>query len=224
MKNDFDDGVVRLSIPPTLLISGMARVPDVSKCVSMDFKQPGDLIYLLKVGKPGLAGSHYEEMLGWQSALTPQVDLPKAAQMYRQFYKAIEKGMINSAHDLSEGGLGVAISECIIGSGKGAKIDLTSLIEIEKKQGEASPFPFSAEKVLSRIDTMLFAEGPARLLVSIDPSQKSDWEQMWKGFDCHEIGEVADKPRLTIWESEVTIIDVALMDLERSWRTALPFD
>ncbi|HEY9734496.1 MAG TPA: AIR synthase-related protein [Drouetiella sp.] len=224
MKNDFDDGVVRLSIPPTLLISGMARVPDVSKCVSMDFKQPGDLIYLLKVGKPGLAGSHYEEMLGWQSALIPQVDLPKAAQMYRLFHKAIEKGMINSAHDLSEGGLGVAISECIIGSGKGAKIDLTHIIEIEKKHSEASPFPFSAEKVLSRIDTMLFAEGPARLLVSIDPSQKSEWEQMWKGFDCHEIGTVADKPRLTIWEGEVTVIDVALMDLERSWRTALPFD
>lgn len=224
MKNDFDDGVVRLSIPPTLLISGMARVPDVSKCVSMDFKQPGDLIYLLKVGKPGLAGSHYEEMLGWQSALIPQIDLPKAAKMYRQFYKAIEKGLINSAHDLSEGGLAVAISECIIGGGKGAKIDLTHIVEIEKKQGEASPFPFSAEKVLGRIDTILFAEGPARLLVSIDPSQKSEWESLWKDFDCHEIGQVSDKNRLTIWENEKTVVDVALMDLERAWRTALPFD
>ncbi|MFN8551138.1 MAG: AIR synthase-related protein [Candidatus Obscuribacterales bacterium] len=224
MKNDFDDGVVRLSIPPTLLISGMARVPDVSKCVSMDFKQPGDLIYLLRAGKPGLAGSHYEEMLGWQSALIPQIDLTKAAKMYRQFYQAIEKGLVNSAHDLSEGGLAVAVSECIIGGGKGAKIDLTHLAESEKKHGAASPFPFSTEKVLSRIDTILFAEGPAQLLVSVDPSQKSEWEKLWKDFDCHEIGLVADKPRLTVWEGEKTVIDVALIDLERAWRTALPFD
>lgn len=224
MKNDFDDGVVRLSIPPTLLISGMARVPDVSKCVSMDFKQPGDLIYLLRAGKPGLAGSHYEEMLGWQSALIPQIDLTKAAKMYRQFYQAIEKGLVNSAHDLSEGGLAVAVSECIIGGGKGAKIDLTHLAESEKKHGAASPFPFSTEKVLSRIDTILFAEGPAQLLVSVDPSQKSEWEKLWKDFDCHEIGVVADKPRLTVWEGEKTVIDVALIDLERAWRTALPFD
>jgi phosphoribosylformylglycinamidine synthase subunit PurSL len=224
MKNDFDDGVVRLSIPPTLLISGMARVPDVSKCVTMEFKQHGDIIYLLRAGKPGLAGSHYEEMLGWQSALIPQIDLDKAAKMYRHLHQAIDKGWVNSAHDLSEGGLAVAISESIIGSGKGAKIDLTRVVEHEKKQGESSPFPFSTDKVLSRIDTILFAEGPARLVISIDPSLKTEWEAYWREFDCAEIGVVGDKPRLTIWEGEATVIDVAIMDLERAWRTALPFD
>ncbi len=224
MKNDFDDGVIRLSIPPTLLISGMARVPDVSKCVSMEFKQPGDIIYLLRAGKPGLAGSHYEEMLGWQSALTPQIDLQKAAQLYRKVHQTMDKGWINSAHDSSEGGLAVAISECIIGSGKGAKIDLTHLVEFEKKSGDNSSLPVSAEKVLSRIDTILFAEGPARLVISIDPSHKSEWEEFWKDFACEEIGIVSDKPRLTVWEGEATVIDLAMMDLERAWRTSLPFD
>ncbi|HEY9676890.1 MAG TPA: AIR synthase-related protein [Drouetiella sp.] len=224
MKNDFDDGVVRLSIPPTLLISGMARVPDVSKCVSMEFKQPNDLIYLLRAGKPGLAGSHYEEMLGWQSALIPQIDLKKAAEMYRRLHKAMDKGWVNSAHDLSDGGLAVALSECIIGSGKGAQVDLTRVIEADKKQSDASPFPFSPEKVLSRIDTLLFAEGPARLVVTIDPSMKKDWEFFWKDFDCREIGVVSEKPKLTIWEGELTVIDAALLDLERAWRTSLPFD
>jgi len=78
--------------------------------------------------------------------------------------------------------------------------------------------------VLSRIDTILFAEGPARLVISIDPSHKSEWEEFWKDFECEEIGLVADKPRLTVWEGEATVIDVSIMDLERAWRTALPFD
>lgn len=224
MKNDFDDGVVRLSIPPTLLISGMGRVHDVGKCISMDFKQAGDLIYLIRAGKPGLAGSHYEEMLGWQSAIVPQLDMQKAVAVYRHLHQAIDRGWVNSAHDLSEGGLAVAVSECIIGGGKGANLNLDTLLAANTKAASQSAFAFSADKVLTRIDAILFAEGPAHLVVTVEAARKNDWQEFWKDFDCIEIGSVTDKGRLVISNEGNPVIDVAALELERSWKTALPFD
>src|SRR5262249_56109070 len=76
MKNDFDDGVIRLSIPPTLLISAIAKVPDIEKSLSMEFKQPGDLIYLLTAGKLGLKEKHHYEEKKSKNKNMESPDLP----------------------------------------------------------------------------------------------------------------------------------------------------
>lgn len=227
MKNDFDDGVVRLSIPPTLLVSALGRIEDIDRCISMEFKRPGDVIYLLSAGRPGLAGSHYEELTGWQSAVMPALDLNKAAQMYQQLHFAIESSLVASAHDLSEGGLAVSLAESTIGGGLGCEIDADQLT----RHDIASDLLITKmDKLLSRTDIVLFAEGPGRIAVSIPPEHLRQWEELWKGFDVKRIGVVTESRRLTIktktadHEQGRAVIDLPIAELEKAWRTPLPFD
>ncbi|HMO20564.1 MAG TPA: phosphoribosylformylglycinamidine synthase, partial [Candidatus Melainabacteria bacterium] len=64
MKNDFDDGVLRLSIPPTLLVSAIARVEDIGDCISSELKQADNLLYVVTAGRQSLTGSHWQELYG----------------------------------------------------------------------------------------------------------------------------------------------------------------
>jgi phosphoribosylformylglycinamidine synthase len=212
MKNDFDDGTIRLSIPPTLLISAIGKVPDIDKCVSMEFKQPGDLIYLLSAGTPGLAGSHYEEIMDWRSDLLCSIDLPRAKKLYAELHKAMQNGWVRSAHDLSEGGLAAALAECIIGSGKGAAISLSSE---------------SSSPAALRQDFLLFGEGPARILVSIDPRDRSKFETAIDKGSWTFLGEVTTTPELKIngdRKQKSPLLQVSLENLEQAWNRELPFD
>ncbi len=222
MKNNFDDGTLRLAVPPTLLISAMGKVHDIDKCISMDFKSAGDLIYLLSSGELGLAGSHYEEIMEWQSNQLCSLDLEAAKRLYRLLHKAIQDGWISSAHDLSEGGLAVALSECIIGSNLGANIVLA-----EAGAGDAllQPSMNNGDHSLSaRSDWQLFGEGPGRIIVSVRPALKDKFESLFKSAaTC--LGETTGSATLNVREAQNTapLICLSISDLERAWNTPLPF-
>lgn len=230
MKNDFDDGVIRLSIPPTLLVSAIAKVHDIETCVTMEFKESGDLIYLLTASVPGLAASHYEELVGWQSPMVPTPNLQQAAEMYKRLHKAISAGMINSAHDLSEGGLAVALAESMIGSHFGASIYLDALNEFSQKQADETKTVPASKRLIHRIDTVLFGEGPSRILVTVPPARQDEWEALFTDMDCIELGTVTDAPFLLVQSSVPggstieTLIKVSSEELEAAWHTELPFD
>jgi len=227
MKNDFDDGTVRLSIPPTLLVSAIAKVDDVEKCVTMQFKDAGDLIYLISAGTTGVAGSHYEELLGWQSAIVPAIDFTAAAAMYRKLNQAIKRGLVRSAHDQSEGGLAVAIAESAIGSGLGARIKLGDLEEAARQAVSKLPLLPNTQKLLSRVDSVLFAEGPSRIIVSIKPDSQKTFEGMLSGTDCTLIGEVTEEAQVIFAREDDpsgTVIDLAVASLAKAWTSPLPFD
>jgi phosphoribosylformylglycinamidine synthase len=218
MKNDFDDGVVRLSVPPTLLVSLLARVPDVEFSLSMEFKTPGDLIYLLHAGKAGFATSHVEELFGWQTNDLPSLDLSRAKHAYQILHQQIRKGLVKSAHDLSEGGLAVALAECSIGSGLGAKISLSKLIENEKGR--------HAE------ESILFAEGPGLIVLSIDQAKREEFEKSFGADKTNGalllslLGTVTASPDLQIsgHDEGENLISLSVEELEKYWNTALPFN
>jgi len=162
MKNDFDDGVVRLSVPPTLLVSAMGKIPDSGRAISMEFKRGGDLLYLLTAGTPSLAAATVEEVvnpdqdsdsgLPWTHRL-PLLHIEAAAKMYRAIHSLIMQGLVHSAHDLSEGGLLVALAESTLGSSHGVIVQIPEEL-ITLSSGEAAA---------------LFGEGPGRILLSIAP-------------------------------------------------------
>src|SRR5207253_3141203 len=108
-----------------LLISAMGLVHDVRQCVTMDLKTPGNDLYLVGVTKDELGGSHYHVVTGQQGGNVPTVDLQQAPTIFAAVHSAITKGLIRSCHDLSEGGLAVAIAEMAFAGGVGA--DVTSL-------------------------------------------------------------------------------------------------
>lgn len=225
MKNNFDDGSVKLAIPPTLLVSAIARVPDASKCMTMEFKKPGDRIYLLSASIAGLASSHYEELQGWQSIILPSLDLPGAARLYDALFEAMQSGWVRSAHDVSDGGLAVALAECAIGSGLGATIDLTAYREhVTEKLGGASAELPAAHELMRRTDTLLFGEGPAQIVVTVACQFTSLWEGHMKGHTCLPLGEVVEKPRLAVRDCGADVLDTGIDEMEKWWRTALPFD
>jgi phosphoribosylformylglycinamidine synthase subunit PurSL len=116
MKNDYVHQGKRLSIPPTLLFSALAIVPDVRRCVTMDVKFPGDRVYLLGQTLRELGGSELFGQLGIAGGIVPQVDAPRARTLYAALHRAITHGWVRSAHDCSDGGLGVALARSPVGA------------------------------------------------------------------------------------------------------------
>src|SRR5262249_20015699 len=108
LKNEYTSHGRHIVIPPTLLISAMGRVPDVRRCVTMDLKEVGNHLFLLGVTKPELGGSHYNAACGLADGDVPRVDLALAPRLFRVLHDAIQRGLIRSCHDLSEGGLATA--------------------------------------------------------------------------------------------------------------------
>lgn len=223
MKNDFDDGVVRLSIPPTLLVSAMGRMADAELAVTMEFKNPGDHIYVLSAAALGLAGSLIEELSDWTSSLTPEIDPEAAMALYERVHQAIKDGLVRSAHDLSDGGLGVALAECCIGAGLGAGLS-TEKISLAARACVPEGDELTRE-LLTRLDFALFAEGPARLLVSVAPENRTKWQSMMAEFSCVEIGLVSEEAELVFRNSaQETVFTVGIADMVAAWETLLPFE
>ena len=148
MKNDFYDGSVKISIPPTLLFSVIGKIEDARKAVTMDVKRPGDIVYLL--GKTGneLGGSEYFAMRGGIGNRVPVVDTAKAYQRYQAYHQAVTAGTAASCHDLSDGGLAVAAAESAFAGGYGLALELSRVLwkgdspgKTMRRSSSASPPP-----------------------------------------------------------------------------------
>jgi phosphoribosylformylglycinamidine synthase len=123
IKSESSDGR-RIVIPPTLLISAIGQIDDVRQCVTMDLKEPGNILYLVGSSERYLGGSHFELVAGRRGGEVPKINVELARRMFRAIHDAIQEGLIRSCHDLSEGGLAVALAEMCIAANLGAKIDL----------------------------------------------------------------------------------------------------
>jgi phosphoribosylformylglycinamidine synthase len=223
MKNDFDDGVVRLSIPPTLLVSAMGKIENAEDALTMEFKTEGDLIYVVSAASLGVTASLLAELLEWNVDMLPNIDAANAAQMYGHIHAMVKKGLLKSAHDLSDGGLGVALSECCIGANRGALL-LTHRMSSAAAACIKDSDPLTRE-MLTRLDFALFAEGPARLLVTVDPANKQVWENEMAPFSCIEIGRVTNEARLKFVNSDQQeVFSVDVTELLEAWEAMLPFD
>jgi phosphoribosylformylglycinamidine synthase len=125
LNNQFTAGDgTTIEIPPTLLISGMGVVPDVSRCVTMDAKSAGN--HLVIVGKIGsrLDGSHYEMLFGpAEDRQVPVTDLERGPLIARRVHAAIAEDLVASAHDCSDGGLLVAAAEMAMAGGLGLDLE-----------------------------------------------------------------------------------------------------
>jgi phosphoribosylformylglycinamidine synthase len=139
----------RHAVPPTLVITAVAHVPDVGRCVTAELTAPGNVLFLLGTTAPEHAGSHLDAVRGEPpvAGSAPQPD-PGAPDRYRRLHAAIRVGLVAACHDLSEGGLAVALAELCIAGRLGATVD-------------ALPHDDPA--------TALFAESVGRLVVEVAP-------------------------------------------------------
>ncbi len=199
-----------ISIPPSLLISAMGQVDDVSRCITMDFKQPGSAIYLVGLTRDELGGSHFALVEGLEGGQVPQVDLTQAPQTLLALHAAIQAGLVRACHDLSEGGLAVAAAEMAFAGGVGATLQLAAV-----------PHELSASQDLTA--TLLFAESNTRFLCEVPANKAQAFEQALGATPHARIGETNSSRRLQITaasENELSI-DADLQELKEAWQTPL---
>ena len=202
MKNDAVMNGKKVSIRPTLLVSLMGVIEDVNKAMTTDFLAAGDLIVLLGESRPELAGSTLEKILGRELAGTPTVHPHKALALYKAVANALRRGLISSLHDLSDGGLGVALAESALGGRLGAKITLDEL---------PGPGGSSAE--------LLFGETPSRFLASVAPDRLDEFLLTLKGQNCALIGVVVAEPKVTVDRDAETVLSVSLDRILTAWNS-----
>ena len=137
----------------------------------------------------------------------PTIDDPNlAVRMYPALHKAIKGDLVASCHDLSDGGLGVALSESAFSGGFGAHVSLEQMV----LHG------------VDRDDTALFSETPCRFLVSLRPGRESEFEEVMKSFPFACVGQVTLESRVRIVGLKGSmVIDADIWDLKRKWQAPL---
>jgi phosphoribosylformylglycinamidine synthase len=209
MKNDFYDGSVKISIPPTLLFSVIGKMADARKAVTMDAKRPGDLVYLLGKTANELGGSEYLALSGQIGSRVPVVDSAKAYQRYRAYHQAVNAGTVASCHDLSDGGLAVAAAESAFAGGCGMTLDLQSVLWKGDLAEKSDP-------------VLLFSESASRHLVTVHPERAEAFEAAMSGHCFAVIGTVTADQLLTINGLDGTVVVRAdLAELKESWQQTL---
>jgi len=209
MKNDFYDGTTKISIPPTLLFSVIGTIPDARCAVTMDFKRPGDIICLLGDTKDELGGSEYLAMQGYTGTKVPQVDVGSALTRYKALHQAIMSGLVASAHDLSDGGLAVALAESAFAGGFGCRVELANV-------------RFAGDSRYRTDEVLLFSESASRLLVTIHPAHWPAFEAAMSGNSYSQIGQVSESDTLTIAGlSGTTVLQSGLEELKTAWQRTL---
>lgn len=190
-------------IPGTLLISAIGIVPDMHRSCTSHFKAAGNRIYLLGETKAELGGSLLFDQLGIAGGMPPTLPTDPLVR-YRLLHNAIAEGWVRSCHDLSEGGLAVALAEMALAGRLGASVEITGM-----ESGEIAE--------LSLVH-LLYGESNGRLLLEVAPDAAADLEAHFAGQTLIPLGEVSADKRLTIHHRGKPVIDLPVEALVRAWK------
>ncbi|MEO0077885.1 MAG: phosphoribosylformylglycinamidine synthase subunit PurL [candidate division WOR-3 bacterium] len=194
-------------IPPTLLISAVGIIEDCRNTVTPDLKQPGSLLYLVGQTYPELGGSEYFRINQGLGRDVPKVEPGPARKAMVALGRAIRSGLVLSCHDLSEGGLGVALAEMCFGGGYGASVFLRKVPGAER---------------FRRDDFLLFSESNSRFLCEVPPDRRIEFERLMGRTRYAAIGRVVESRTLTITGlNRVQVVTLDIGEAEAAWRRAL---
>ena len=208
-----------IPIHPTPVIGMVGLIENINEICKKSWLKVDDQIWM--VGLPleinnspdrriSLGASSFLEYIhGLKTGRPPEIDLDLEAKVHSFIRKIIKKRIINSAHDIGDGGLAVSIAECCISSGFGANIILPSS--------------------LSRLDRLLFAEGGARVLISCSDHQLIQLNNQYKKlskndsnvFSMSYLGTVTKENHLSIYQDNNLIINSNILELENIYKNAI---
>jgi phosphoribosylformylglycinamidine synthase len=159
----------RHAVPPTLVITAVAHVPDADRCITPDLAEPGNALILIGQTEAEFAGSHLDLVHGAPAAVgvAPAPD-PDAPETYRHLHAAMRAGLVVACHDVSEGGLAVSLAEMCIAGRLGARVD---------------------ELPHDDLTTALFSESSGRLVVEVPPRSVDAFMKIM-GRSAAMLGEV----------------------------------
>jgi len=195
MFNDFkgfdnEGQPIKISIPPTLLISAISVIDDANKSITLDAKMPGDLVYLLGETKDEMGGSEYERIrqensdkrienrIGHRKSEVPNTNAKKNLKLYQALQKAIEKELVASAIPLTRGGLATALCKTAIAGQLGMTLEISnSTLEIIQ---------------------LLFSESQGRILVTLNPKNARKFEKQMQGNKIYKLGTITEDKIITL--------------------------
>jgi phosphoribosylformylglycinamidine synthase len=219
MKNDSTMGGVKISVPPTLLLSAIGQIDDARNAVTLDFKQEGDLIYILGETRDECGGSEYFRHLGEAAGIerkpgepapyvgnnAPAVDPAATLPLYKALEQAINQGLVQSAATPARGGLGLALARSAMAGMLGAEIDL------DKAEDMAA----------LDTDRALFSESAGRFVITVSTADASRFEQAVAPHRLRKIGTVSGSGRLGVRHGGRQILDCNLDAMKRNWKETL---
>jgi len=159
----------------------------VRGCVTMDLKEPGNLIYVVGLTRNEVGGSHYSLVNRLTGGQIPIVDAAIARRTFAGLHDAIQGGTVRACHDLSEGGLAVALAEMAFAGGLGAEISLDPV-----------PHAIDDGAVPSLEAVLLFAESNSRFLCEVAPARQQEFERRLGDVPHALVGQVTAEPELKI--------------------------
>ncbi|YAI82795.1 MAG: phosphoribosylformylglycinamidine synthase subunit PurL [cyanobacterium endosymbiont of Rhopalodia sterrenbergii] len=192
---------------PTPVIGMIGLIPDITKICGQGWQKIGDLIYVLGIeNKPTLGGSEYlASSHRIVAGKPPKVNINAEIVVQRVCRNAIRQGWIKSAHDCSEGGLGIALAECCISGKLGAEIFLQ--VEDEK-----------------RIDELLFGEVTGQIIVSVSPINRNKLESYLNqelNTNWQEIGQTsADILNIAV-DDNLSLVSLDIKQMLKTWSTSI---
>jgi phosphoribosylformylglycinamidine synthase len=152
-------------IYPTPIVGMVGSLPDPAAVPAMGFGAEGDEVALVGPFRPGSAGSELDKLAGRLAGPLPALDLEEHARALAAVREAARAGLLASAHDISDGGLAVALAECCIAGGSGASVTLPG-------------------------DEFLFGEGPGGFVVSAESSAMEELERRFQDLGFCRLGTV----------------------------------
>ena len=195
--------VHRVSALETLQFTTIGVIDDIARCVSMDCKQPEDLVFVVGITRDELGASEYYEHLGHVGRNVPAVRPREFLKLYAALEKAVARQLVASAHGIYRGGLAVHLALVAMGGQLGLNIDLEQV---------------PAEKV-SRSDRLLFSESAGRFVVTVAPDNRQRFEKLFSGLPCSCVGRVTEQPVLAINGLDGrNRVSLPVQELTKAWK------
>jgi len=194
-----------VSILPTPVLGIVGLIKNYAKTVSPGFKKEGQAIVLLGENKEELGGSEYRRALyDEETGPPPAIDLKKEKAVQKLCLQAIDAGLLQSAHDISEGGLAVCLAECSFFSREkmGCRVDLRDAL---------------------RPDDLLFGETQSRIVVSVQVSKLKKFLSLAakKKVPAAVIGKTGGK-NLRVSQRGKKLLNIPVGQAFQAWKNAIP--
>jgi phosphoribosylformylglycinamidine synthase len=192
----------RVSGLPTLLFTVCSVIEDMTMCLTMDAKFPGDLVYVLGETSDELGGGEYYQMLGYTGLNVPRVEAGRFFAHYEALHSAIRQGLVSSCHAVSRGGLGVHLAMKAMAGEIGMHIDLAALPCRGRLSGSKR----------------LFSESAGRFLMTVSPEKRKAFEGVMKDTECVRIGVCEASGVLRIAIGDITLVEEDVNALKECWK------
>ncbi|MCP8308802.1 MAG: phosphoribosylformylglycinamidine synthase subunit PurL [archaeon] len=202
-----EDKVKNMAIKPSPVIAAIGRIEKQDWITKMNFKHDGNYIIVLGETKSEMGGSEYYEYIhGLVGGVAPKIDFIKENATMYAVIDSIRKGLVKAVHDVSKGGIAIALAEMCISGNIGASIDCSNIPAYDL-----------------RIDELLFSETHSRFIIETDSVNMDDFLGTMKraGVAYNVIGKVGGEALKFSYKGE-ELISIPISDLKDRWLGAIP--